>query len=237
MPTASEEKEQVVEIPLVGDVSFPSSMSMEEINTAAAQLYDDALSKQNSAESPSAQPSAVEQLKEWGGGLTSPFIAQPPASTEKMGAAKTTVYAVGSGATGGFGSGWHAMTHRNPVNPNLVLSGGWDYDLRHNAWERDVESGDNPDLMRLDNKLGEMERRGESPVGVGFTPQGTYPTGDDALMYVRATKKDGSSSSDGGNRRKEIEKLSFSKFPDVVGYEMWDTTKHRSITSGSLGNT
>lgn len=61
--------------------------------------------------------------------------------------------------------------------------------LRNEARERDIMAGDNPELMRIDSELGEMERRGESPVGVGFTPQGTYPTGDDALMHVRATKK------------------------------------------------
>ena len=185
MPTASEEKEQVVEIPLVGDVSFPSSMSMEEINTAAAQLYDDALSKQNSAESISAQQPAQPE---------EPTTAQPPASTEKMGAWKTAAAAFGSGALGGIGSTTHWATTLPPVNPNLILSGGYDWMLRHEARERDMLAGYNPELAAIDSELGEMERRGESPVGVGFTPQGTYPTGDDALMYVRATKKDGSSS-------------------------------------------
>ena len=158
MPTASEEREQVVEIPLVGDVSFPSSMSMEEINTAAAQLYNDALSKQNSAESVSAQQPAQPE---------EPATTQPSASAdapEKMGAWKTTAAAFGSGALGGIGSATHWATTRDPVNPNLVLSGGYDFMLRDEARNRDIMAGDNPELMRIDSELGEMERRGSPPL-------------------------------------------------------------------------
>lgn len=54
----------IVEIPGVGPVAFPDSMSQDEMNAAAAKLYQQGQQK-TSAPAPAAAPSMIQRVAEW----------------------------------------------------------------------------------------------------------------------------------------------------------------------------
>jgi hypothetical protein len=91
----------VVSIPGVGNVSFPSSMSQDDINTAAHRLYTGAASNQISANPPSVQPPTPSDLQ---------GPNQPPSTLKAGGAASDLLQGVGEGAIDTVGTIGKAIT-------------------------------------------------------------------------------------------------------------------------------
>lgn len=88
-------EETIVEIPGVGEVTFPSSMSKDEISRAAAKLYAEAQQKPSSKEESLVSKIPVE------GSFTPSKPAPEPSIGERLVGTGETLLTLGTGATGG----------------------------------------------------------------------------------------------------------------------------------------